>query len=272
MIDAHPKRETKPMPFFPALQAACAALILALTPGLAAAQEVRAYGPGGPLPAMREAAEAFRRETGVKVEVTAGPTAAWLARAKADADLIFSGSETMMTDFIWAMEGAVVEDSVTPLYLRPAAILVRPGNPQRIGGIRDLLRPGRRILVVNGAGQNVLWEDVVGRLADIEAVRAFRRNIVLQARNSAEARQRWIDDPSIEAWLIWNIWQVANPQLADAVPVEPDLVTYRDTGIGLTKRGADNAAARRFVEFLLSDRGAAIFRRWGWVDRAVSTP
>ena len=249
------------------LRGGYAVLLLAIAPCLADAQEVRAYGPGGPLPAMREAAETFRRETGVLVEVTAGPTAAWLARAKADADLIFSGSETMMTDLIGAMEGGIVEDSVTPLYLRPAAILVRPGNPQQINGIRDLLRPGRRVLVVNGAGQNGLWEDVVGRLADIEAVRAFRRNIVAQARNSAEARQRWIDDPMIEAWLIWNIWQVANPQLADAVPVEPDLVTYRDTGIGLTRRGANNAAARRFVEFLLSDRGAGIFRRWGWIDR-----
>lgn len=259
------------MPLLPAFRVACAALVFALLPGLASAQTVKAYGPGGPLPAMREAADAFRKETGVTVELTAGPTAAWLARAKADADLIFSGSETMMTDFIWAMEGAVVEESVMPLYLRPAAILVRPGNPHRIGGVRDLLRPGRRVLVVNGAGQNGLWEDVVGRLADVEAVRGFRRNIAAQARNSAEARQRWIDDPSIDAWLIWNIWQVANPQLADAVPIEPELVTYRDTGIGYTKRGADNADAKRFVDFLLSERGAAIFRRWGWVDRAAST-
>ena len=34
----------------------------------------RAYGPGGPLPAMREAAEVFSRANGVTVEVAAGPT------------------------------------------------------------------------------------------------------------------------------------------------------------------------------------------------------
>lgn len=145
------------MPLLPAFRVACAAFVFALLPSLASAQTVKAYGPGGPLPAMREAADAFREETGVTVELTAGPTAAWLARAKPDADLIFSGSETMMTDIIWAMEGATVEESVMPLYLRPAAILVRPGNPPRIGGVRDLLRPGRRVLVVNGAGQNGLW-------------------------------------------------------------------------------------------------------------------
>ena len=30
----------------------------------------------------------------------------------------------------------------------------------------------------------------------------------LAARNSAEAKATWVADPSIDAWLIWNIWQV----------------------------------------------------------------
>ena len=32
------------------------------------------YGPGGPAPAMKEAAAAFSKAEGVRVEVTAGPT------------------------------------------------------------------------------------------------------------------------------------------------------------------------------------------------------
>ena len=53
-----------------------------------------------------------------------------------------------------------------PLFLRPATILVRPGNPGHITGVADLLKPGHRVLVVNGAGQQGLWEDVAGRLGD----------------------------------------------------------------------------------------------------------
>ena len=60
---------------------------------------LRVYGPGGPAPAMKEAAKAFEQKTGTHVVVTAGPTPEWIEQAKLDADLIYSGSETMMTDF-----------------------------------------------------------------------------------------------------------------------------------------------------------------------------
>jgi Bacterial extracellular solute-binding protein len=89
-----------------------------------------------------------------------GPTAQWIAQAKGDADLIYSGSETMMTDFIEAMGGELLPETVTPLYLRVSAILVRPGNPRHITKFDDLLSPGLKILVVNGAGQKGLWEDI----------------------------------------------------------------------------------------------------------------
>ncbi|MBT9522055.1 MAG: substrate-binding domain-containing protein, partial [Dechloromonas sp.] len=192
---------------------------------------LRVYGPGGPAPAMKEAAKAFEQKTGTPVAVTAGPTPEWIEQAKNDADLIYSGSETMMTDFAQAMEAQFDETRVEPLYLRPLSILVRPGNPTGIKGLRDLFRPGHRVIVVNGAGQNGVWEDAAGRQGDIESVRALRKNIVKYAKNSALAKQAWIEDPSLDAWLIWNIWQVANPALADVVPVEKEYVIYRDTGI-----------------------------------------
>ncbi|WP_322012799.1 substrate-binding domain-containing protein [Paraburkholderia sp. J12] len=245
---------------------AAGALCFSLACGYAAAQStLHVYGPGGPAPAMKEAAAAFEKETGTHVDVTAGPTPAWIDHARADADLIFSGSETMMSDFVVAMGDQLTPDAPTPLYLRPMAILVRPGNPRQIHGLADVLKPGVKVLVVNGAGQNGVWEDVAGRLGDIRTVEALRHNIVSYAGNSAVARQTWTSQPDIDVWLIWNIWQVANPSLADTVPIEPRYAIYRDSGIAITKRGADNPASRQFVDFLKSREGAAIFSRWGWM-------
>jgi accessory colonization factor AcfC len=243
---------------------ALAATAALLAPSAHAAEPLRVYGPGGPLPAMREAASAFGRAHGVEVQVTAGPTPQWLAQAKQDADLIFSGSEVMMADFIAAMPEQIAPATATPLYLRPSAILVRPGNPGHVTGVRDLLRPGHRILVVNGAGQQGLWEDVAGRLGDIESVKAFRANIARVARNSAEARQAWTADTTLDAWLIWTIWQVANPSLAEQVAVEPEYRIHRDMGIALTRRGGARPEAAQFARFLASPDGARIFARWGW--------
>jgi accessory colonization factor AcfC len=224
------------------------------------------YGPGGPAPAMKEAAAAFEKKHGGSVEVTAGPTPGWINKAKQDADVIYSGSETMMTDFTVAMEGRIIEQTIKPLYLRPLAILVRPGNPKHITGFKDLLKPGTRILVVNGAGQNGVWEDMAGRKGSIETVRNLRSNIVSYAKNSAEARTTWTSKPDIDVWLIWNIWQVSNAKLADVVPLEADYAIYRDTGVGLTAQGAAKPVAKEFVEFLQSQEGARIFKKWGWQD------
>ncbi len=239
--------------------------VLASTAISAVAQTtLRVYGPGGPAPAMKEAAVAFEKKTGIKVEVTAGPTPQWLDKAKGDADVIYSGSETMMTDFVQAMEGRIASADVQPLYLRPLSILVRPGNPKKIAGVQDLLKPGVKVLVVNGAGQNGVWEDMAGRKGDINTLRSLRRNIVAFARNSAEARQTWTDKAEIDVWLIWNIWQVSNPSLADVVAIEPDYAIYRDVGAVPTTQGKAGTAARQFIDFLASPDGATIFRKWGW--------
>lgn len=170
-----------------------------------------------------------------------------------------------MTDFIKAMGDRVDSADVVPLYLRPSAILVRPGNPKKIHGLKDLLIPGRKVLVVNGAGQNGLWEDMAGRLGDIGSVSGLRSNIKVFAGNSAEAKKAWEDDPTLEAWIIWNIWQVSNSSLADVVEVEPEFRIYRDTGIILTNTGKEKPGAKAFARFLGSPQGAAIFAKWGWM-------
>lgn len=109
---------------------------------------------------MKEAAQAFGAANKVTVTVVAGPTPQWVEKAKVDADVVFSGAENMMSDFAKALPGAFDLKSAEPMYLRPVAILVRPGNPKQIKGFRDVLTPGVKVLAVAGAGQNGLWEDV----------------------------------------------------------------------------------------------------------------
>jgi accessory colonization factor AcfC len=245
------------------------AATVGLAPSVSFADEVvNVYGPGGPAPAMKEAAKTFGDVHHVTVNVVAGPTPQWVDRAKGDADVVYSGAENMMSDFAKALPGAFDLKDVEPLYLRPVAILVRPGNPKHIAGFRDLLRPGIKVLAVAGAGQTGLWEDVAGRTGDIGMVRAFRHNLMLpEAANSAIARTVWTEQPDIDAWLIWNIWQVANPDLAQLVAMDEPFRIYRDAGVVLTHRGEHEAMAKAFVAYLASPAGAAIFEKWGWTVR-----
>lgn len=246
----------------------CIAALAAVcsTPSTAAETDaINVYGPGGPAPAMMEAAKAFGATRRVTVNVDAGPTPQWVEKAKADADVVFSGAENMMSDFAKALPGAFDLKAAEPMYLRPVAILVRPGNPKHIKGFRDVIAPGVKVLAVAGAGQNGLWEDVAGRSGDIAILRAFRKNLLLpEAANSAEARKRWTEQSDIDVWLIWNIWQVANPDLAQLIEMDEPFRIYRDSGVGVTSRGAAKPEAKEFVAFLQSPAGQKIFAKWGW--------
>lgn len=229
---------------------------------------VRVFGPGGPGPAMIAAAAAFRAATGMTVEVTAGPTPGWAGRVTAEADIIFSGAEYMMDDFIAQFREALEVGTRTTLYLRPVALLVRKGNPRRITGLRDLLsRPPSeaRVLATGGAGQAALWEDVAGRTGDLALLRAMRQRIVLVAPNTGAAQQEWRSKPdAYDVWLVWNHWQIAAPEHADLVEIEEPFRIWRSTGTVLTQRGAAREEVRRFAAFLASPEGARVFHSLGW--------
>ena len=150
----------------------------------------------------------------------------------------------------------------------PVAILVRTGNPKGIRGFRDLLAPGVKVLIVAGAQQTGLWEDVAGRTGDIAMVRSFRKNMVLpEATNSGAAKEQWVQQKDIDAWLLWNLWQVVNPELAQLVEMDEPFRIYRDAGVVLTRKGSNEPQARAFVTFLQSPAGQKIFAKWGWDAR-----
>lgn len=206
---------------------AAAGALLAAGPAMA---QVHVFGPGGPAPAMREAAQRFEEKTGTDVEVVSGPTQQWIDRAKTEADLIYSGSDTMITDFVRALPDALNQSDVLALYDRPAAIFVRKGNPLRIRGFRDLVRPDVDVMVVEGAGQDGLWEDLASRAGGIGFLRKLRPHIKMFATNSAAARDAWKSQPEIDAWVIWNIWQVENPTMQTrfrSSVISPFIVRWR---------------------------------------------
>src|SRR3546814_12764726 len=82
-------------------------------------------------------------------------------------------------------------------------------------------------MVVEGAGQDGLWEDLASRAGGIGFLQKLRPRIGVFAANSAEAREKWIAEPGIDAWIIWGIWQTANPAIAEQVSIQPDIVLYR---------------------------------------------
>lgn len=166
-----------------------------------AEDSVRVFCSEGPSFPVHQAATEFARKHGVKVVVTDGPPSDWLDQASREADLVFASAGFMMSQFLASPELQLEPDSVTPLYMRPSALLVRPGNPQHITDFPDVLKPGVRIMVVCGSGQTGLWEDMAGREGQTEVVEKFLRNVVVFAPTSTQAVRFWKERTDIDVWV-----------------------------------------------------------------------
>jgi len=245
-----------------ALALALASLALAsATPAAEKVAVLRVYGPGGPLTPIQECGKAFAAEKGVQVRVDGGPEARWLEMAQADGDLVFEASEYQLTDFMRRRPGLLDPATRQSLYDRPAAILVRPGNPKRIQGFEDLAKPGVKLLDVNGAGQHGLWEDLAGRRGLIPAL---QRNITLSFANTAEAMNAWKERPELDAWITFESWHHRMRGETELVRLPATELAWRGTPIAVTTRSEQKALAQAFVAFLQSPPCHALFKRAGW--------
>lgn len=219
------------------------------------------YGPGGPYPAVNYSAFVFNKiYKTCNIIVKAGPTKSWIKKAKENADIIYSGSENMMEDFESKLDN-IDKKSIYPLYQRPSVVIVR--NDSDIHSFDDLLKPGVNIMVVNGAGQIGLWEDMFGKYGNLKDLRIFQKNIVYTAKNSKEAINYWKTHKNIEAFLIYNIWGISHPHIGKMISTGKFTI-YRDMDIALTKEGESNSCAKKFYSFLKSKEGYDIFKRYGW--------
>lgn len=225
---------------------------------------VKLYGAGGPHTAFRKVAKVFEERTGAKVEVIAGPESDWTADAQKDADILWGTSEQSMTAFLLtytAFDPAKVE----PIYLRPAVIAVKAGNPKGIAGFDDLLADGMKIVVTEGAGVyntsgTGTWEDVAGRLGRLDDIARFRANIVAYALGSGASYQQF-GAQDADAWITWPNWPITKDDL-DMVELAGDRVIYRDINVVLSPDA--DAEAQDFLDFLVTDEAQEIMATEGW--------
>ncbi len=225
---------------------------------------IHIYGPGGPFVAMREVADQFEKKYQTKIIITKGPIKKWETQAKLNADLFYSGSENMMTSIVNHFQNEVNDNTVYPLFYRKSGLIVRKGNPKKIQKIKDLEKPNLNIMVVNEAGLIGVWEDIFGKLKNMDSFRKMRLNIIYFADNSAVAEKKWNENKDIDVWITWNIWQISNFESSNFISLKDKYTIYRDCGIVLSKNGEKQEKAKLFYEFLKSKDSEKIFNKWGW--------
>ena len=227
---------------------------------------IRLYGACGPQNALRQVADVWERGGGLKVKITCGPEPSWSQQAQLDADIIWGTSEQSMTAFLQSFPGFPSKD-VVPVYLRPAIIAVKTGNPRRIQRFEDLLQSGIRIVVTEGSGVantsgTGVWEDIAGRLGRLEDIKRFRRNIVDFSTGSG-ASFKAFQRLDADAWITWPEWVVDNPKILQAVTISSDRIIWRDLNIAVSTSADPQASS--FLKFLVSNEAQKLMRNAGYV-------
>jgi accessory colonization factor AcfC len=229
--------------------------------GIAQTDTVYVYGPDGPFAPINECAQIFSKQNNLVVKVTAGPEANWIDAVTKNTDVIYGRAEYMLTSFAMKHPGLVDSTTRTELYKRGAAILVRPGNPKQIKSLEDLSRPGIKILDANGAGQFGLWEDIAGKE---DGIAGIQRNIKQSFANTALGIEGWKSDRSFDAWITYASWHYRLKDITQLLTINESINVYRGTPVAITTISKHMDVAKRFIRFLLSERGHAVFKNWGW--------
>lgn len=254
----------------PSRRALATALLLAPLPLAAQAPApIRCFGGGGPGQAFTAAGQAFAAQSGQPVEVVAGPIETWATQARAGADLLFSASGHQLQGDYPDMFGPMLAPGTAQpaLFRRPGELLVRPGNPQGITGLRDLLsRPPAqsRLLLTEAEEDRGMWAEAAA-LGGAGMADALRERVVAVLPNSGEAQGAWRGRAdAFDAWLGWRLRDSAAANLGVVVPMEAPFARARDIGIVLTQTGAARPEVARFAAFLRGAEATAIFARHGF--------
>lgn len=214
-------------------------------------------------PPTEEAARLFEKKTGAKVELIFGGSGFVLSQMllSKQGDIYFPGSSDFME--IAKKKGAVLLDTEQRLVYLAPAINVQKGNPKKIRSLRDLLRPGIRVAIANPEGVCVgLYAvEIIEKALSAAEKAALRKNLV-NYTESCEKTATAISLKAVDAVIGWGVFQFWDPARIETVPLarrEIQRVGY--IPIAVSSYSKHRPLAQKFIQFLSSAEGAAIFRR-----------
>ncbi|MEM1569611.1 MAG: molybdate ABC transporter substrate-binding protein [Candidatus Bathyarchaeia archaeon] len=218
------------------------------------------FGAAAEVP-EQEIVELFERKYGISVVASFGGSGSLLSSieiAKAG-DLYVPGSQDYMEKAV--RKGIIRKDTITIIAYLVPAIIVPKGNPKNITCLEDLAKPGVRIgladpetVCVGGYAvdllkYNGLWEKV-------------EPNVIVYVESCSKCANLPVTK-SVDAVIGWHVFYYWNPNATDIIWIEPEKIPkVAYIAAALTVYVEDEYAARKFLEFLVSEESREIFQKY----------
>jgi molybdate transport system substrate-binding protein len=218
-------------------------------------------------PAAEEVIKDFQKKTSISVEVVFGGSGFVLSQVKLSrkGDIYFPGS----SDF---MEVAKKSDLVYPesekivVYLVPA-INVQKGNPKGIKSLKDLTKKGIRIAIANPEMVCVgtYAAEIIEKNLNSQEKESLKKNLV-NYTESCEKTANVISLRAVDAVIGWRVFQYWDPERIETIYLKPEEIPRIGyIPIAISKFSKDRALAQKFIDFILSPEGKAVFRKYNYL-------
>jgi len=222
------------------------------------ADDLMLFCGAGIRPPAAELVETFERENGVKIATDYAGSQTLLSTIKLhrQGDLYMPGDQHYVQQA--EEEGFIL--SYKPVCYFVPTILVQKGNPQQIGGLRDLLKPGVRLGLGDsracaiGRKTKKIFEKNDIAWADVEQNLKFQSATVNELGMQIQAR-------SLDAVIVWDAVAKYYAEHGDEVPIPTQLNIISTVPVGILSFTKNKGLAEKFVEFAASERGRAIFKK-----------
>jgi len=249
---------------FPLIKPATVFLIFAVSGNCFGADSLLVFAGAASKPPTEEAAKAYGAKTGVKVDVIFGGSGYVLSQMMLGkkGDLYFPGSSAYM-------EVAKKKDVVFPetekkiVYLVPA-INVRTGNPKNVKTLKDLTRSDLKVAIANPEGVCVgaYAVELVESQFTPQEKEAFRKNLI-NYTESCEKTATAISLKAADAVIGWRVFHYWDPERIETIPLEKSqIIRIGYIPIAVSKFTTNRPQAQQFIDFLLSEDGKRIFRKY----------
>ncbi|MCA1932925.1 MAG: molybdate ABC transporter substrate-binding protein [Calditerrivibrio sp.] len=218
-------------------------------------------------PPTTDAAKAFEKKTGVKVELVFGGSGYVLSQMilSKSGDLYFPGSSDFME--IAKRKGVVFPETEKYAVYLVNAINVQKGNPKNIKTLKDLARPGLKVAIANPENVCVgtYAVEIIEKNFTKEEKEAFRKNLI-NYTESCEKTATAISLKTVDAVIGWRVFHYWDPERIETIPLKPSEISRIGyLPIAISKYSKDPKLAQAFIDFIMSDEGKAYFKKYNYL-------
>jgi len=161
-------------------------------------------------------------------------------------------------------KGAIELETIKSIAYMIPVIAVQKGNPKNIVTLADLARPGIRVAITRPE-TTLLGKYAPEIFSKAGIAEAIEKNIVTQAARPDNLLTMLVMG-QIDACIIWHFYQLQVPEQIENIYLLPEQLTgIGEMQVAVSSYSNDRKSAQRFIDFITSGNGAAVFKRFGYL-------